>query len=220
MFEGVLHTPVVTTSSATLLDNIFTNCVFDTSLKNRIIKTFISDHFAIFAAIKLSNEKARKQKIKIKKIFFSDKNKESFKQDLQKINWEELNILNCTNTLYKHFIKIYSSIYDKNFPLLQTETKLKDLQTPWMPKAMRKSLKQKQKLYIKFLNSKNPEELIYKNYKNLFEKFKKKSEQNYYSNLLEKHKDNAKRRWQILKEITGKVQKKNQSLPTTIETEK
>ena len=85
---------------------------------------------------------------------------------------------------------------------------------------MRKSLKQKQKLYIKFLNSKNPEELIYKNYKNLFEKFKKKSEQNYYSNLLEKHKDNAKRRWQILKEITGKVQKKNQSLPTTIETEK
>ena len=136
------------------------------------------------------------------------------------MNWEELSILNCTNTLYKHFIKIYSSIYDKNSPLLQTETKLKDLQTPWMFKAMRKSLKQKQKLYIKFLNSKNPEELIYKNYKNLFEKFKKKSEQNYYSNLLEKHKDNAKRRWQILKEITGKVQKKNQSLPTTIETEK
>ena len=28
-------------------------------------------------------------------------NKESFKQDLQKINWEELNILNCANTLYK-----------------------------------------------------------------------------------------------------------------------
>ena len=62
------------------------------------------------------------------------------------MNWEELSILNCTNTLYKHFIKIYSSIYDKNSPLLQTETKLKDLQTPWMSKAMRKSLKQKQKL--------------------------------------------------------------------------
>ena len=133
----------VTTSSATLIDNIFTNCVFDTSLKNGIIKTSISDLFAIFAAIKLSKEKTRNQKIKIKKIFFSDKNKESFKQDLQKINWEELNILNCTNTLYKHFIKIYSSIYDKNFPLLETEVKLKDLQTPWMSKAMRKSSKQK-----------------------------------------------------------------------------
>ena len=89
-----------------------------------------------------------------------------------------------------------------------------------MSKDMRKSSKQKQKLYIKFLKSKNPEdELIYKNYKNLFEKLRKKSKQNYYSNLLEKHKDNAKQRWQILKEITGKVQKKNQSLPTTLETE-
>ena len=42
----------VTTSSATLIDNIFTNCVFDTSLKKGIIKTSISDHFTM-----LSNEK-------------------------------------------------------------------------------------------------------------------------------------------------------------------
>ena len=163
----------VTTSSATLIDNIFRNCVFDTSLKNRIIKTFISDHFAISAAITLSNEKTRKQKTKIKKRCLSDKNKKCFKQDLQKINWEELNILNCTNTntAIKHFIKIYSNIYDKKFPLLETKVKLKNLQIPWMSKAMSKSSKQKQKLYIKFLTSKNPEdELIYKNHKNLFSK--------------------------------------------------
>ena len=36
---------------------------------------------------------------------------------------------------------------------------------------------------------------------------------------MEKHKENAKQRWQILKEITGKVHKKNQPLPTTLETE-
>ena len=141
----------------------------------------------------------------MKKRIFSDKNKESFKQDLQKINWEELNILNCTNTLYKHFIKIFSSIYDKNFPLLETEVKLKDLRTPWMSKAMRKSSKQKQKLYIKFLKSKNPEdELIYKNYKTLFEKLRKNSKQNYYL----KQKDNAKQLWQVLKEITRKIRRK------------
>ena len=180
----------VTTSSETLIDNISTNCVFDTSLKNGIIKTSISDQFAIFAVINISNEKTRNQEIKIKKRFFSDKNKERFKQNLQKINWEELNILNCTNTLYKHFINIYSSIYDKTFPLLETEVKLKDLRTPWMSKAMKKFSKQKQKLYIKFLKSKNPEdELIYKNYKTLFEKLRKNSKQKYYSNLLEKHND-------------------------------
>ena len=52
----------VTTSSWTLIDNIFTNCIFDTSLKNGIIKTSISDHFAIFATIKVSNEKTINQK--------------------------------------------------------------------------------------------------------------------------------------------------------------
>ena len=76
----------VTTSSATLIENIFANYVFDTSLKKGIIKISISDHFTIFAAIKLSNEKTKNRKIKIKTRFFSDKVKESFKQDLQKIN--------------------------------------------------------------------------------------------------------------------------------------
>ena len=37
---------------------------------------------------------------------FSDKNKEK----VQKINWEELNKLNYTNTLCKHFIKVYSDV--------------------------------------------------------------------------------------------------------------
>ena len=110
----------------------------------------------------------------------------------------------------------------KNFPLLETEVKSKDIRTLWMSKNMRKSSKQKQKFYIKFIKSKNPEdELIYKNYESLVEKLRKKSKQIYYSNLLEKRKwqNDAKQRWQILKEITGKVQKKNQSLPTTPETE-
>ena len=60
----------VTTSSAKLIGNILADCVFDTSLKNRTIKTSFSDHFAIFAAITLSNEKTRNQKIKIEKRFF------------------------------------------------------------------------------------------------------------------------------------------------------
>ena len=91
MFEKgairLISTPTtVTTSSATLVDNIFTNCVFDTSLKNVITKTSISDHFAIFEAIKLSHEKTKNQNLNIRKSFFSDKKKVSLKQDLQKIN--------------------------------------------------------------------------------------------------------------------------------------
>ena len=49
----------VPTSSATLLGNIFRKSVFDIPLKNEIIETYISDHFAISAPIKHSNENER-----------------------------------------------------------------------------------------------------------------------------------------------------------------
>ena len=46
---------------------------------------------------------------------------------ISKKNWEKLSIINSTNTLYKHFIKIHSNIFEKNLLLLETEVKLNDL---------------------------------------------------------------------------------------------
>ena len=60
----------VTTSSATLIDNILTNTFFDNSLKKGIIKSPISDHFPIFAAINISKNKNKNKKIEIKKKRF------------------------------------------------------------------------------------------------------------------------------------------------------
>ena len=57
----------VNPSSATLIDNIFMNCVFDTYLKKGIIETSVSGHIAILAAIKLSNEKTLNHKTEMKK---------------------------------------------------------------------------------------------------------------------------------------------------------
>ena len=89
--------------------------------------------------------------------------------------------------------------HDKHFPLRKTGETLNDLPTPWISKAMIKSLKEKLKIYIKILKSKNSEdELIFKNQKSLFKKLRKEYKQNYCSNLLEKDKDAAKQQWQAL----------------------
>ena len=59
---------------------------------------------------------------------------------------------------------------------MESLEKIKDLNSPWMSKGLKKSSKLKQKLYIKFLKNKTTQnETIYKNYKNLFEKIKKRS---------------------------------------------
>ena len=56
------------------------------------------------------------------------------------------------------------------------QIKVKDLQVPCISKALKKSSKEKQKLYIKFLKHKSTQnEQIYKNYKHLFSKTTYKS---------------------------------------------
>ena len=97
------------------------------------------------------------------------------------------------------------TIYDKNFPVRTKQIKLKDLKRPWITKGIKKSSRKKQRLYIKFLKSKTSKsETEYKNYKNLFEKIKKKSKNLYYSSLLKKYENKSKKTWQVMKEITGK----------------
>ena len=54
------------------------------------------------------------------------------------------------------------------------------------------------------------------NYKNLFEKIKIKSNENYYASLLNKYNYDTKRTWRVMKEITGKQRKKSSSLPKVI----
>ena len=86
------------------------------------------------------------------------------------------------------------------------QIKVKDLQVPCISKALKKSSKEKQKLYIKFLKHKSTQnEQIYKNYKHLLEKLRKKAEQTYYQSILKDCENDKTRTWQIMKEITGKM---------------
>ena len=73
-----------------------------------------------------------------------------------------------------------------------------------MTKGLVKSSKKKQRLYEKVLKNRNPEkELNYKQYRTLFESLKKKSKENYYPGLIDPHKYNIKKTWNIMKETIG-----------------
>ena len=100
-----------------------------------------------------------------------------------------------------------TDIYDANFPIRKYILKDKDIKSPWISKGLKKSSKKKQRLHIKFLKTKTPEdEFNYKTYKSLFEKLRKKAKKTYYSKLLHKYKTDSKRTWQVMKEIT-RIQK-------------
>ena len=171
IFVPLINRPTrVTTTTATLIDNILTNSFFESSLVKGIIKTALSDHFPIFAAFNTSkNIKKISKNIEITKRNFSERNKENFKNDLKRTDWGVLDSHVNTNVVFEKFSDTFSTLYEKNFPLKKHKIKTKDLNTPWMTKGMKKSSKQKQRLYIKYLKCKTEtSETRYKNYKNLF----------------------------------------------------
>ena len=101
-----------------------------------------------------------------------------------------------------------TAICDTNFPIQEYILKDQDIKSPWISKGLKKSSKKKQKLHIKFLNTKSLEdEFKYKTYKNLSEKLGKKAKSTYYSNLLHTYKTDSKWHWQVRKNTTGNKKK-------------
>ena len=99
------------------------------------------------------------------------------------------------NEIYDTFLKKLIDIYDVNFPIREYILKDKNIKSPWISKGLKRSLKTKQRLYIKFLKTKTVEdESKYKDYKSLFEKLRKKVKIAYYSILLHKYKTDSKRK--------------------------
>ena len=72
-------------------------------------------------------------------------------------------------------------------------------------------------MYSKFLKNKSTQnEQIYKNYKHLFEKLRKKAKQTYYQSILKDCQNDMTRTWQIMKEITGKCKVNCNRFPKSI----
>ena len=69
-------------NSATIVDNILTNCVFDNTLKKAIIKSDISDNFPIFLTIQTGKNQSKCQNLVYNKREFNEANKAAFAQQL------------------------------------------------------------------------------------------------------------------------------------------
>ncbi|XP_065664473.1 uncharacterized protein LOC136086128 [Hydra vulgaris] len=105
--------------------------------------------------------------------------------------------------MHNAFFKVFYEVYDVNFPKCKINKTKKSLKSPWVTKDLRKSSKIKQKLYIKYLKAKTIEsKTLYKTFTKLFENKKKTLKRKYYSDLFDKYKNDYKRKWQLVNEIT------------------
>ena len=186
----------VTSYTATAIDNIITNSILDKDFKSAIIKTDLSDHFPVIFVIKLETKFSPNNQVD-QFIFRRDFNENTptlFKQNLFETSWDSVKKIDDSNESYNKLLEIFSSLYEKYFPLTKVKLKPKRKNSPWITNGIAKSSKRKQKLYEKFLKHRTQEsKQIYKDYKNLFEIIERKSKKQFYSEKLIKFQGNAKK---------------------------
>lgn len=110
-------------------------------------------------------------------------------------------------------LEIFSSAYNKNCPVRQFSRNNTALKCPWLTKGLRNACKKKNTLYKQFIRLRTEDSKHrYKTYKNRLTDILRISKKLYYTNLLNKNKNNIKEVWGILNNVI-KGNTKNNSYP-------
>ena len=147
MLPTIDKTTRVYGSSATLMDNIFTNDLTNNISSGNIV-TDTTDHFSQVCIVNVNKQKLPHTK-KTKFMDYSSFNANKFINDLSSINWKE-DSGNCdVNKSFSHFYKTINHVVNKHAPLRDASVrKLKMLTKPWLTAGLRKSIKVKNKLFF------------------------------------------------------------------------
>ena len=203
-FMPLINKPTrITTTSATLIDNIFTNSFNVSTTKKGILCTDISDHMPIFS-ISSDIKLTKCEKDDVYKRVFNQHNKDCFKNLLSSLDFASLLNNGDSQTAFSIFHKAYHDAYNTSFPLMKITRRYTN-RKPWLSDSLIKSIKVKNKLYSMFRRRPTEEnEKMYKGYKNKLNHILRKEERNHIQNRLNQCKSSMKNTWQIIKEIINK----------------
>ncbi len=200
----------ITSSCATLIDNIFVN-ILEKTIKSGLLINDITDHLPIFVTyfceVNINKEKYSKV-IRLR----TEERLNRFRNDLMKEHWDHVYSTNNVNKAYELFFKRYLWLYNNNCPIKILNDKARNNNKPWLTKGILKSCKKKNKLYRDFVKYRTVNaENKYKAYKNKLTTIMRCAKKDYYTNLLMENKSNIKNMWKVLREVIGS--KMNSSQP-------
>lgn len=192
----------VTDNTATLIDNFM--CDFSLlPVRSCVVKTDISDHYLIALLLSTNITNAP---VKVRN--FSATNKLAFSRNLATSNWDHLYELQEVDKAFGYFIKKLKRIYNKSFPYISVNSH--NNKSPWLTSGILKSIRHKNKLYVKMKNNQDLK-LTYNAYRNRLCKIIRFAKQQYYKNILTKFKNNSAKLWKHLNSVIKP--KENSSIP-------
>ena len=203
-------TRVISNTKPSLIDNIYINTI-DKVIKSCNFLDKISDHMPSFILLEnVFYKKSAKEKIMIRDFKTFDKNQ--YLSDLEKLNiTRSLIECNNVNSSYDLFHKEFMKIINKHAPCKTlSKREIKTRKKPWITNAIYKSIKVKNRLYGKFLKTKD--KFWYERYKYYGHRIKSlinNSKQKYFKNDFDKFSKSSKKTWSGINQLLNKQNKKS-----------
>ena len=207
--EQIISSPTrVSQTSSSLIDHIYTNIDVSNVREGTIIAD-LSDHFpvcAIFDDIRITKANAPQIRFRSYKRY----QLVDFHRDLANAPWDTVYECADVNDAYCKFSSLFIDICDKHAPLIN-KTKGKQVNKPWLTKAIKKSIRKKHQMYTKLVKSgPNPElHAKYKKYRNMLTSVLRNAKKSYYGELFKKYKGNSARTWDTINELLSRRENKN-----------
>ena len=189
----------ITENSQSCIDHIFTN--ISTSCSSGSLAVEIADHLPVF--IILYDPKFSPFPDYFEFRDFRDFEKENFKNDLRRENWDSIYKCNEVNESYSRFLHIFNKVSNIHAPLKKANIKHKAYK-PWITSGLMNSMKVRDKLYKKWLITRNYVFLNkYKLYRNKIANINKIYRDRFYNDILSKL-DNTKKMWDNINLLINK----------------
>ena len=200
-FFSCINKPTrVTNHSATIIDHIWSNDIVS-QRKNGILLTDTSDHFSPFT-------------INYDRSFLPGKPKTSTIQFRDYKNEPDPDIVRemhrlCINTAlgdnveqaYDTLSNTLKTVHDYYYPIKTKTIKQKDINKPWINQDLKVLIKEKHKLYSKFIRKPISFGDQYRTFRNRLNTSIKLAKDDYYKKKLEEAQGNSKATWKILNSI-------------------
>ena len=212
----------ITDKSSTLIDNIFTNMISSNPTSGNLTLS-VSDHLPQFFIMPDINKKSTPIKHNILRRNLKNINPQKILNDFSITNWDEImNIeMGDVNFSCESFFSEFNNLLDNHVPLKKISNKVFKRQfKPWITKAIRVSIKKRNKLKSKFIRAKdsNIKKLLenkFKFYRNSIVTLTRQSKKNHFNTFFQTNNKNLRETLKGIKSLIN-IHNKKTSLPTSI----
>ena len=130
---------------------------------------------------------------------------EKFKNELEKISWNDVMSSSEPQFTYSLLHNKFLNVYNKCLPLKKKIINNYSSRLPWLTESLKMSISTKNRLYKKQKKSQDLYDIAqYKNYKNRLSKVLKSAERAHYAIVIEEHKSDLQKSWNILKNVLNR----------------